>query len=248
MVTPSPSWFERTAYRGLGIRLDDRWRPWLEADLADPRWARRHRVAQAITFGMVGALFLPAVWLLVGDVHWSGLGGFVGAFIGQVGFTEIKRRQTRRVQLSENGPWISGHLPFPHRVVLALAVLLLVLALPLAWLASLSSEDERCVPASAFAVRQIRLQLDPKVMLHGATGVVLEDDFLELVGAYVVAKEPGEPTGVGHWMVRRDGTVAAWNPVAEAVTRPQPPNSGFSVADSSSLTGAYEQLRHCAPA
>ena len=244
-MSPSPSWFERAAYRGLGIRLDDRWRDWLEADLADPRWPRRHRLAQVTTFGMVGGLFLGAVWLVLGEVRWSGFGGFAGAFLGQVGFTELKRRQIQRAQLSAKRPWISGHLPFAHRVVLVVAVLLIVMALPLAWLVSVESEDDRCVRASTFAVQQIRSQLEPMVALQGAAGVSLEDDFVELVGASVVADGT---TGIGYWMVRRDGLVGASNSVAEAVTVAQPPNTGFSIADSSSLTEAYDDLRHCASA
>ena len=125
----SPSWSERVAYRAFGVRLDDRWRSWVRDDLADPRWGRRHRVAQAGTFLVLGGLVFLMLTKVAGRLPWSGIGGFVGAFLGQAAFVGLKRSQAERAQLSPTGPFISGPLAYRERVVLVAAVLVLIFGL-----------------------------------------------------------------------------------------------------------------------
>lgn len=127
----APSVAEQFAYRALGVRLDEKWRSWLIEDLASPGWVWKHFWAQLFTFGLLGIAVLSAAAKILGEVPWGGAGGFVGALLGQVVFGDVKRKQMRRLQLTERG-LVSKHLPFPYRVVLAVAVLLLILALLMA--------------------------------------------------------------------------------------------------------------------
>jgi hypothetical protein len=127
-VHDGPSVAERVAYRALGVRLDEKRRPWVIEDLDSPAWVWKHLWAQLLTFGIFTIAVLSAAAKVLGEVPWAGAGGFVGALIGQVAFGEVKRKQMQRLQLTDSG-WVSTYLPFPHRVVLAVAVLLLVVAL-----------------------------------------------------------------------------------------------------------------------
>ena len=243
-MPPSPSLLERVAYRALGVRLDERWQPWLEADLADRRWGRRHRLAQLLTFGAVGGFYLVAMWQIRGELQLTAAGGFVGAFLGQIAFTEIKRRQTSRAQLSPSGPWISGALPFTHRLVLTAAMLELVLAAPVAWMLSVHEDEPPCRPASVSTLDRLRRGVDRAVSTDGAVAIVLDDDPIELVAARV-STGPGDQLGVGYWAVRADGALHPLNDVAATATAPQP-QLEMSFAEGTVLEDELGDLARCA--
>ena len=235
----TPSLFERVAYRSLGVRLDDRWRSWVQQDLADPRWIRRHRLSQIATFAVVGVITFSATAVVLGEVPWAGAGGFLGALLGQLLFGELKHRQAEKSHLSPNGPWISGPLPFPHRVVLAGATLVLILALLVAGAFAIRV-DEDCRPASAFATAQLARSVDPTTSLLGGVGYPIEQDFVEVVA--VGMQDPGRGRQVGVWAVRADGNVFPLNDAASRVTTLVATSVSFTEVDVAKISA---QLQSC---
>lgn len=212
----------------------------MEQDLEDPRWIWRHRLAQLVLFGIVGVVTFSALTKVLGKVPWSGSGGFVGAFLGQVGFSELKRRQTQRAQLSPSGSRFSRPLPFPHRVVLSLALLVLILSSVVAAALAIRTDD-RCRPASVFATRQLERSVQPDALLGDGYGVQLEDDFVELVVRPL--KASGASTEIGLWAVRADGNVIGLNSAAGRVTTSDATSVSFSAT--SDVAKAQSTLYGC---
>ena len=213
-----PSLFERVAYRSLGIRLDDRWRSWVEQDLGDPRWLRRHRMAQVATFSVLGLLGLAAMGAVLGKTPWYGSGGFLGALFGQLLFGDLKRRQWKKAHLSPQGPPISGPLGFPHRVVLAAATMVLLFGVMVATAFAIRVDDRPCKIASSFATAQLARSVVPSASLVGGIGHPIEDDVVEIVAFGIL--QAGREREVGVWAVRGDGDVVPLNEPAARVTTP----------------------------
>lgn len=199
----------------------------MEHDLDDPRWIRRHRLAQVALFGVVGLVLFSALTKVFGKVPWSGSAGFVGAFLGQVGFGELKRRQMQQAQLSPSGSRFSGPLPFPHRVVLSVALIVLILSSTVAGAFAVRKEDP-CRPVSAFATTQLERSVQPGVLLGGGFGMPLEKDFVEPVAQPL--RTAGDSPEVGLWAVRADGNVIGLNSAAGRVTTSEATGVSFGAA------------------
>lgn len=71
-VITTPPLGLRLLYHTLGWRLDEPYRAWVAADLADPRWFHRHWCVFAPFLLLFGTLLYGSAWLLTGRFNTAG--------------------------------------------------------------------------------------------------------------------------------------------------------------------------------
>lgn len=89
----------RFAYRFLGWRIEEPYRAWLLADLADPTWLRRYRLRNLAFVTTVAGVCIAFVQWRYQRFPLAGLGGFLGGALGPFLFPDRVRQQVARRQL-----------------------------------------------------------------------------------------------------------------------------------------------------
>ncbi len=89
----------RIAYRFFGWRLEEPYRAWLLADLADPTWLRRYRIRHLAFIATIAAVTLSAFHLRYGRFPLAGIVGLIGGALGPFLNSARLRQQIARRQL-----------------------------------------------------------------------------------------------------------------------------------------------------
>jgi hypothetical protein len=235
-----PSRLEVAAYRGLGVRLDDRWNDWVRRDLADPRWARRYRLASVALFAGLGSFLVLGARSILGEVRWVSFGGFLGAFLGQVLFAETKRDRLVRLHLGPpRNPFTAG-LRFAERLVVSCSMLVFLLALAAAAAFAVRDDPQECQPLSSATASRIASTVRPGVAFGDGAALGAAPDSGEFVAREFSLLGGELRTGV--WLVRGDGQVLPADAAANEATSP---TVAFSAPVNDDVQALIAGVRRC---
>jgi hypothetical protein len=239
-----PSRLEQLAYRGLGVRLDDRWDRWVRHDLERRGWAWRQRGAAVVVYAVLGLVAVLGARSILGRPPLAAFSGLLGGFVGQLLATEARRSAIRRSYLAPpRNPIIAG-LHFGERLTLSCSLLVLVLAVAAAGAFAVRDDPTPCRPASPGDAEAITRAAAPGTTFgDDAAAIEVDPRTLDLVARQVSLR--GAPPRIGVWAVRRDGEVLPLGPVADAVTAPSDTDVGFSFPAGRDIPSLVADVRRC---